>query len=128
MKMEEKILHLFKLQYRWYEGEFGSTILATAKEKEEIEQDLREIANSIRIDRKKEDAVDCKPEAYRRIISILEQKGYIVCYFLSDPEYYVDEVGYIKNARLHRYGIRHLTKKTEWKRLRNARKSLKTQN
>ena len=119
--MEEKILHLFKLQYSWYEGEFGSTILATTKEEEEIEHDLKEIANSIRIDRKKEDAVDCKPEAYRRIISILEQKGYIVCYFLSDPEYYVDEVCYIKNIRQHKYGIIHLTKKTEWKRLKNLK-------
>ena len=126
--MENEILHLFKLQYSWYEGEFQSTILATAKEKEEIEHDLKEIGNSIRIDRKKEDTVDCKPEAYRRIISILEQKGYIVCYFLSDPEYYVDEVCYIKNIRQHKYGIIHLTKKTEWKRLRNARKPLKTQN
>ncbi|MBI3026612.1 hypothetical protein HYY70_00725 [Candidatus Woesearchaeota archaeon] len=85
--MEGKILHLFKLQYSWYEGEFDSTILATTKEKEEIEHDLREIANSIIIDRKKEDAVDCKPVAYQGIISILEQKGYTVCYFLSDPEY-----------------------------------------
>ena len=34
--MEEKILHLFKLQYSWYEGEFDSTILATTKEEEEI--------------------------------------------------------------------------------------------
>ncbi|MEK6828315.1 MAG: hypothetical protein AABX78_03110 [Nanoarchaeota archaeon] len=126
--MEDKILHLFKLEYSWYEGEFQSTILATTREKEEIEQDIREIANSIRIDRKKEDAFDCKPEAYRRIVNALVQKGYVVCYFLSDPEYYVDEVGYIKNARLHKYGIIHLTKKIEWKRLKNARKSLKTQN
>ena len=63
MKMEDKILHLFKLQYRWYEGEFDSTILATTKEKEEVEQDLREITSSIRIDRKKEEgAHDCLPE------------------------------------------------------------------
>ena len=48
MKMEDKILHLFKLEYSWYEGEFQSTILATTREKEEIEQDIREIANSRR--------------------------------------------------------------------------------
>ena len=120
--MEEKILHLFKLQYSWYEGEFGSTILATTKENEEIEQDLREIANSIRINRKKEEgAHDCLPEAYRRIVNFLEQKGYTVCYFLSDPEYYVDDVGFIKNIRLHKYGIMHLKEKTEWKRLRNLK-------
>ena len=75
--MEDKILHLFKLQYRWYESEFSSTILATTKEKEEIEQDIREIASSIRIDRKKEEgAHDCLPEAYRRIANFLEQKGH----------------------------------------------------
>ena len=126
--MEDKTLHLFKLQYSWYDGEFQSTILATTREKEEIEQDIREIARSLNRDGKKENLVDYKPNAYRRILNVLEQKGYMVCYFLSDPEYYVEEVGYIKNARLHKYGIIHLKEKTEWKRLKNARKSLKTQN
>ena len=127
--MENKILHLFKLQYSWYEGEFQSTILATAKEKEEIEQDLKEIASSIRIDRKKEEgAHDCLPEAYRRIVNFLEQKGYTVCYFLSDPEYYVEEIGFLKSVKLYKYGIINEVQKIERKRLKNARKSLKTQN
>ena len=127
MKMEEKILHLFKLQYSWYEGEFGSTILATTKEKEEIEQDIREIASSIRIDRKKEEcAHDCLPEAYRRIVNFLEQKGYTVCYFLSDPEYYVEYIRFLKSIKLYKYGIMNKFQKTEWKRLKNARNPVKT--
>ena len=127
--MENKILHLFKLQYSWYEGEFQSTILATAKEKEEIEQDLKEIASSIRIDRKKEEgAHDCLPEAYRRIVNFLEQKGYTVCYFLSDPEYYVEEIGFLKSVKLYKYGIINEVQKIERKRLKNARNPEKTQN
>ena len=126
--MENEILHLFKLQYSWYEGEFQSTILATTKEKEEVEQDLREITSSIRIDRKKEEgAHDCLPEAYRRIVNFLEQKGYMVCYFLSDPEYYVEEIGFLKSVKLYKYGIMNEVQKIERKRLKNARKSLKTQ-
>ena len=125
--MEDKILHLFKLQYSWYEGEFQSTILATAKEKEEIEQDLKEIASSIRIDRKKEEgAHDCLPEAYRRIVNFLEQKGYTVCYFLSDPEYYVEEIGFLKSVKLYKYGIMNEVQKIERKRLKNARNPVKT--
>ena len=115
---EELWLNLFKLQYTWYDGEHQSTILATKKEQNEIEEDLKEAASSIRIDRKKEKAVDCLPEAYRRIIDILRQKGYVVCYFLSDPDYYVREAEIIKRTKSRKYRIEHLMEKSEWKRLR----------
>ena len=117
-QMEDKILHLFELHYTWYEGEHDSTILATTKEQDEVEKDLKEAAKSIRIDEKKEKAVDCKPEAYRRIIDILRQKGYTVCYFLSNREYYVREGEIIKRTKCRKYKIDHLIEKREWKRLR----------
>ena len=117
-QMEDKILHLFELHYTWYEGEHDSTILATTKEQDEVEKDLKEAAKSIRIDEKKEKAVDCKPEAYRRIIDILRQKGYTVCYFLSNREYYVREGEIIKRTKFRKYKIEHLIEKSEWKKLR----------
>ena len=116
-KTEDKILHLFKLQYMWYEGEYDSTIFATTKEKEEIEKDLKEAASSIKINRKKENAVDRLPEAYKRIIDILRQKGYVVCYFLSDPNYYVYKRGLVKGTKIGKYEIIHLIEKTERKKL-----------
>ena len=117
-QMENSTLHLFELHYRWYEGEHESTILATPKEQDEVEKDLKEAVSSLKIDREKENAVDCLPEAYRRIISTLEQKGYVVCYFLSNREYYVREGEFIKKIKLRKYRIEHLIEKTEWKRLR----------
>ena len=117
-QIENSTLHLFELHYRWYEGEHESTILATPKEQDEVEKDLKEAVSSLKIDREKENAVDCLPEAYRRIISILEQKGYVVCYFLSNREYYVREGEFIKKIKLRKYRIEHLIEKTEWKRLR----------
>lgn len=119
--MEDKILHLFKLEYSWYEGEHQSTILAAAKEQEEIEQDIRDAANSLKTYQIEEKVRIYKSDAYQKIISILEQKGYMVCYFLSDPEYYVDDVGFIDNIKIQKFGIIHRTKKIEWKRLKNAR-------
>ena len=118
MENEKLWLHLFELHYTWYEGEHNSTILATTKEQDEVEKDLKEAVSSIKIDREKENAVDCLPEAYRRIIDILRQKGYVVCYFLSDPEYYVREAGLIKRTKFGKYKVEHRIKKTEWKRLR----------
>lgn len=118
MENEELWLNLFELHYTWYEGEHDSTILATKKEQNEIEKDLKEAVSSIKINREKENAVDCLPEAYRRIIEILRQKGYVVCYFLSDREYYVREGGLIKRTRFGKYKIEHLIEKREYKRLR----------
>ena len=114
-QMEDKRLRLFNLQYTWYEGEHDSTVLATTKEQNEIEKDLKEAASSIKIE---ENLRDCLPEAYRRIISILRQKGYIECSFFLDPDYYVEEMGIIRKTKFGKYGIKHLIEKSERKRLR----------
>ena len=114
--MEDKNLNLFKLQYSWYEGEFDSTILATTKEQKEIENDLKEAVGSVKIDAKKEKAVDCLPEAYERIVNILTQKGYVVCYFLIDPDYYVRDSEKEKD-NCSVYEIKHRKEKTEWKQI-----------
>lgn len=119
--MGDKILYLFKLEYSWYEGEHQSTILAIAKEKEEIEKDLQEIANSINSDGKKENVIEYKPHAYREIVSILEQKGYMVCYFLSDPEYEVEETRFLKRIGAYKYMVLNKVEKVEWKRLKNLK-------
>lgn len=113
-QMEDKIFHLFELHYTWYEGEHDITILATTKEQDEVEKDLKEAVSSIKI----ENSHDCLPEAYRRIIEILRRKGYVVCYFLSNREYYVREGLIIKKTKCRKYKIEHLIEKTEWKRLR----------
>ena len=112
---EESWLNLFELHYTWYEGEHDSTILATPKEQDEIEKDLKEAASSIKIE---ENLRDCPPEAYKRIIDILRQKGYVVCYFLSNREYYVREGEIIKRTKFRKYKIEHLIEKSEWKKLR----------
>ena len=114
-QIENSTLHLFELHYRWYEGEHESTILATPKEQDEVEKDLKEAVNSVKIE---EHLHDCLPEAYRRIIDILRQKGYAVCYFLSNREYYVREAGLIRRNKPRKYKIEHLIEKSEWKRLR----------
>ncbi|MEK6869095.1 MAG: hypothetical protein AABX74_02615 [Nanoarchaeota archaeon] len=114
---KDKILHIFRLQYTWYEGEHDSTILATTKEKEEIEKDLKDAASLIETDVKREKEAVYKPDAYQRIIEILKQKGYIVCYFLIDQEYYVEEIGTVENTKFLKYGIIHKIKKTEDKML-----------
>ena len=114
-EMEDKRLRLFNLHYRWYEGEHESTILATTKEQNEIEKDLKEAASSIKIE---ENLRDCLPEAYRRIINVLKQKGYLECSFFLDPEYYVKEAEIIKRTKSRKYRIEHLMEKSEWKRLR----------
>ena len=113
-QIKNKRLHLFNLQYTWYEGEHQSTILATTKEQDEIEKDLKEVASSIKIERY---LSDCLPEAYIRIIDILMQKGYIECSFFLDPDYYAkDEL--VKKTKSHKYRIENLIEKKEWKRLR----------
>ena len=117
-KMEDKRLRLFNLQYTWYEGEHESTILATTKEKEEMKKDLKDVANSIEIDEKKEKAAIYKSDAYQRIIKTLKQKGYIECSFFLDPDYYVDEIGIVRKTKFLKYGIIHHKEKVEWKRLR----------
>ena len=120
-KMEEQTenekswLNLFELHYRWYEGEHESIILATTKQQDEIEKDLKEAASSIKI---KKNLHDCLPEAYRQIIGILRQKGYVVCFFISDQNYYVREAEIIKKTKSRKYRIEHLMEKSEWKRLR----------
>ena len=112
---EESWLNLFELHYTWYEGEHQITILATTKEQDEIEKDLKEAASSIKIEG---NLHDCLPEAYRQIIGILRQKGYIVCFFISDQNYYVREAEIIKKTKSRKYKIEHLIEKSEWKRLR----------
>ena len=117
-QMEEKRLHLFKLHYTYYESEHQITILATTKEQNEIEKDLKEAVNAVKINRKEENLSDCVPEAWERVINILKQKDYAVCSFLFDPDYYVEEAGIIKGTKPRKYKILNLIKKTEWKRLR----------
>ena len=116
--MENERLNLFELHYTWYEHEHQSTVLATPKEQNKIEEDLKEAANSIEFDQIKEKKVVYKDDAYRRIIDILRQKGYIVCNFLLHPEYHVDEIGIVRGTKFLKYGIIHLTEKTERRRLR----------
>ncbi|MBI2558509.1 hypothetical protein HYW20_04255 [Candidatus Woesearchaeota archaeon] len=116
--MENERLNLFELHYTWYEHEHQSTILATPKEQDKIEEDLKEAATSIEFDEIKEKEAVYKDDAYRRIINILRQKGYIVCNFIFDPEYHVDEIGIVRNTKYLKYGIIHRIKKTECKRLR----------
>jgi len=111
-------LNLFELHYTWYEGEHQSTILATAKEQNEIEKDFKEAVSSVKIDDEKEKDVDCLPTAYDKIVNILTQKGYTVCYFLTDPDYYVEKRGHVKGTQIGKYEIIHIIEKTERKRLR----------
>ena len=93
--MENERFNLFELHYTWYENEHESTILATPKEQDKIEEDLKEAAGSIEFDQIKEKAAVYLDDAYRRIIGILKQKGYIVCKFVFDHEYHVDEIGIV---------------------------------
>ncbi len=113
---EKLWLNLFELHYTWYEGEHNSTILATTKEQDEVEKDLKEAVNSVKINRKEENLSDCVPEAWD--INILKQKDYAVCCFLLHPDYYVEEAGIIKGTKPRKYKILNLIKKAEWKRLR----------
>ena len=68
--MENERLNLFELHYTWYEHEHQSTILATQKEQNKIEEDLKEAATSIEFDQIKEKAAIYKDYAYRRICVI----------------------------------------------------------
>jgi len=114
-QMENERLNLFELHYTWYEHEHQSTILATPKEQNKIEEDLKEAATSIEFDQIKEKEAIYKDEAYRRIIDILKQKGYIVCKFIFDHEYHVDEIGIVGNTKYLKYGIIHFIEKSERK-------------
>ncbi len=106
-------LNLFKLEYRWYEGEFESIILTTTKEEKEIEKDLKEITRNVKIDDEKE--VDCLPTAYRKIITELEKRGYSICYFITNPVYSVEDEQFMKGKKsVNKYRIHHKEEKIKW--------------
>ena len=111
-----KELNLFKFQYAWYEGEFCSYILATTKDKKEIEKDLKEAVKKAKI---KRGDVDCLPLKYRRIIDFLIKKGYIICNFIDDPTYDVDDDEYLKkqNKIINIYKIENKETKTTRRKL-----------
>ena len=122
--MEDKKLYLFELEYRWVEGEHYSCILATTKEQKEIEKDLREAVNSIKIGKKE---IDCLPTAFDKILGFLMRKGYIKCYFVQDPLYKVEENCIKKGKKIiDVYEVCQRKEKTEWKRLKNTRNPVKT--
>ena len=107
-------LNLFKLQYTWYEGEFQSYILATTKDKKGIEKDLKEAIKKI-----KNDDVDCLPSKYSRIIDFLIKKGYLICNFIENPVYEVDDDMSFKklNKIINRYKIENKETKSFWRKL-----------
>ena len=114
-QMESERLNLFELHYTWYEHEHQSTILATPKEQDKIEEDLKEAAGSIEFEQIKEREAVYLDDAYRRIIGILKQKGYIECRFVFDHEYHVDEIGHVGDTKYLKYGIIHFIEKSERK-------------
>ena len=93
-------LNLFKFEYSWYEGEFRSIILATEKDKDEIEKDLKQAVKKSKI---KKDSLDCKPNRYNAIIEFLIKKGYILSSFIENDIYELEEDCYSNKRR--RYWI-----------------------
>ena len=119
-------LNLFELEYNWFDGEHSSYILATTKEQHEIEKDLKEIAESVKIDEIDEigspSVIDCLPTAYDRIIDALVEKGYIICTFVDDPLYKVELRDNKTDKQCAVYEIKHKTIKIKWKGLQDTEK------
>src|SRR3989344_6691865 len=95
-------LNIFKIEYQWYEGDHGETLLAKAIAKEEFEKDIikaKEFAESL-IGKEvskgeylgKGYRVDCLPEYYEQIIWFLtEKKRYLICNFDERIRYFIDD-------------------------------------
>jgi len=95
-------MKVFKIEYSWYEGEHGETLLGKNIEREEFEKDMakaKKFAESLigkeikgREYLGKGYRVECLPEYYEQIIWFLTGKlGYIECYFDDDITYQVDD-------------------------------------
>jgi len=104
-----KELNLFKLEYSWYEGEYNNIVLATTKKKEEIEKDLKEANKKTKI----KEGVDCLPTKYNLIINFLERRGYIICNFIKDQIYSVDDD--VVRKKKNTYKIENKESKITWR-------------
>ena len=109
--MSNKELNLFKLEYHWYEGEYWSTIMGSTKSPEEIEKELREIVEQLRIT---EEDGDYLPNAYHAVICALEERGYFTCRFVSSPLFEIDDGKYNKD-KPNTYIIKRKVESFEWK-------------
>lgn len=95
-------LNIFKIEYNWYEGEHGETLLIKEVTSEEFEKDLleaKQFAEKLKGIRIKEGEyfgkgyrLECLPEFYGQIIWFLtEKKGYKECQLNKDISYAIDD-------------------------------------
>ncbi len=95
-------LNLFKVEYHWVEGEYNSSLLGKAVEREEFEKDLlkaKEFAQSLMgKEIKGYDylgvgyTIECLPQFYAQIVwFLIEKLGYLNCRFQESISYDVDD-------------------------------------
>ncbi len=93
---------IFKIEYDWFEGEHGESLLINKVPKEKFEKDIleaKEFAEKLKEVEIKEGEflgkgyrVKCLPEFYQQIIwFLIEKKGYQECRFDSKVSYVVDD-------------------------------------
>ncbi|MDP2749371.1 MAG: hypothetical protein Q8O89_00895 [Nanoarchaeota archaeon] len=97
-----KILSIFKVEYSWFEGEYGEMFLAKDVEQKQFEKDLvaaRVFAEKLK-GKKVENydylgkgySLECLPQYYNQLIWYLtNKKGYVECLIDKQVSYEVDE-------------------------------------
>jgi hypothetical protein len=106
-------MEVFKICYRWHEGEYDETHLCKEVTQGRFEQDLleaREFAISLKGNKIRDGpylgkgySVECLPEFYEQIIwFLIEKKGYADCHIRTDTEYEVDD-DFSKNIHLRKH-------------------------
>jgi len=106
--------NIFKIEYTWYEEDYGKTLLCKNVERKEFEKDLIEAKNFAEslIGKKikradylgKGYSVECLPEYYEQIIwFLIEKKGYSECIFDKDIIYSIDDSSNGKKIQIKRY-------------------------
>ncbi len=111
--MKSKTLLFFNLEYNYYEGEHGETILGTTKNQGEIEKDLKDACKLLKKSNKKEYL--SLPYAFKGIVDIMSKKGYFICKFVDSPTYFVNEGSL--SGKMRNFLIDHMEEKIEWKRI-----------
>ena len=125
MKRQQEIT-LFKICYRWCEGEYRETLLGKNVIPEEFEKDITEakkFAQSL-LGRKiqhgsylgKGYSVECLPEYYSQIIwFLIEKKRYVECSRDEHIEYYIDD-----GTTANPIAIEKSIRKVEWQKIHNS--------
>jgi len=115
--------NIFKIEYRWYEGEHEECLLIKDVDIKEFEKDLLEakhFADKLKGIKIKEGNylgkgynVECLPEFYAQIIwFLIEKKGYKECYLNENISYIIDDDA---NKKINITKSEEITKRSELK-------------